>query len=58
MLATMGLPDFPTPIGVIRQIQRPTYESLIHDQVEAAKAKKGNGTWEELLHGGSTWTVE
>jgi 2-oxoglutarate ferredoxin oxidoreductase subunit beta len=58
MLATMGLPDFPTPIGVIRQIQRPTYESLIHDQIEAAKAKKGTGTWEELLNGGSTWTVE
>ena len=58
LLATMGLPDFPSPMGVIRQIQRPTYESLIHDQVEEAKAKKGAGTWKELLHGGSTWTVE
>jgi 2-oxoglutarate ferredoxin oxidoreductase subunit beta len=58
LLATMGLPDFPTPMGVIRQIQRPSYESLIHDQVEEAKTKKGTGTWKELLHGGSTWTVE
>jgi 2-oxoglutarate ferredoxin oxidoreductase subunit beta len=58
MLATLTLPDFPVPIGVIRQIQRPTYESLIHDQMETAKAKKGTGTWEELLHGNSTWTVE
>jgi 2-oxoglutarate ferredoxin oxidoreductase subunit beta len=57
MLATLGLPDFPTPVGVIRQIQRPTYESLIHDQLEQAKAKKGTGTWQELLHGDSTWTV-
>jgi len=58
MLACMGLPDFPTPIGVIRKIERPTYESLIHEQMEEAKAKKGTGTWQELLHGNSTWTVE
>ena len=57
MLATMGLPDFPTPVGVIRRIQRPTYESLIHNQGEQAKAKRGTGTWQELLHGNSTWTV-
>ncbi len=57
MLATLGLPDFPTPMGVIRQIQRPTYDSLIHNQVEDSKAKRGTGTWKELLHGTSTWTV-
>jgi len=57
ILATLGLPDFPTPIGVIRQIQRPTYDSLIHNQVEDSKAKRGTGTWQELLHGTSTWTV-
>jgi 2-oxoglutarate ferredoxin oxidoreductase subunit beta len=58
MLACMGMPDFPTPVGVVRSIQRPTYESLVHEQVAQAKAKKGNGTWQELLHGSSTWTVE
>ena len=58
MLASLGQPDFPTPIGILRQIQRPTYESLIHDQVEASKARRGTGTWKELLHGNSTWTVE
>ncbi len=58
MLATFGLPDFPTPIGVIRAIQRPTYESLIQSQIEETQAKKGTGTWKELLHGTSTWTVE
>ncbi len=58
MLATLGLPDFPTPIGVIRKIERPTYESQIHNQVTEAQAKRGTGTWKELLHGSSTWTVE
>ena len=58
MLATLGLPDFPTPLGIIRQIQRPTYDDLITHQIEQARAKKGPGSWQELLHGGATWTVE
>jgi 2-oxoglutarate ferredoxin oxidoreductase subunit beta len=58
MLATLGLPDTPTPIGVIRQIERPTYDSLIQKQMDDAKAKRGAGSWKELLHGSSTWTVE
>lgn len=58
MLANMGLPDFPTPIGVFRSIERPTYESLIHEQIATAQTAKGGGTWKELLHGNSTWTVE
>ncbi|MCX6876887.1 MAG: 2-oxoacid:ferredoxin oxidoreductase subunit beta [Verrucomicrobia bacterium] len=57
LLATLGQPDFPTPMGVIRQIEKPSYESLIHDQTEHAKAKRGSGTWQELLHGDATWTV-
>jgi 2-oxoglutarate/2-oxoacid ferredoxin oxidoreductase subunit beta len=58
MLASFGLPDFPTPIGVIREIQRPTYEALVHQQMQEAQAKRGTGNWKELLHGNSTWTVE
>lgn len=58
LLSTMGLPDFPTPIGVIRQIQRPTYEDQLAAQSDAAIAKRGTGSWKELLHGNSTWTVE
>jgi 2-oxoglutarate/2-oxoacid ferredoxin oxidoreductase subunit beta len=58
MIATLGLPDFPTPVGVIRRIRRPTYETQIQEQLDAAKAKRGEGTWKELLHGNSTWTVE
>ena len=40
MLASMGLPDFPTPVGVIRRIERPTYESLVHEQVAAGQSQK------------------
>jgi 2-oxoglutarate ferredoxin oxidoreductase subunit beta len=57
LLATMGQPEFPTPMGVIRQTEKPTYESLVEAQMAAAAAKKGPGTWHELLHGDATWTV-
>jgi hypothetical protein len=55
MLATcMGLPDFPTPIGVIRRIQRPPTSRSSTSQIEEAKAKKGNrhlaGTPPRQLH--------
>jgi 2-oxoglutarate ferredoxin oxidoreductase subunit beta len=58
MLASMGLPDFPTPIGVIRSIQRPTYETQLQGQILESQAKRGGGSWKELLHGSSTWTIE
>ena len=58
MLANLSYPEFPTPIGVFRQIERPTYEEQVVDQVKAAQEAKGEGNWKELLHGNSTWTVE
>ena len=57
MLASMGQPEFPTPMGVIRKTDKPTYEALVDAQMDAAAAKKGPGSWHELLHGDSTWTV-
>ncbi len=58
MLADLNFPDYPTPIGVIRDIPRPTYESQIQEQVDDAIAQKGEGGWDELLKGKSTWTVK
>ena len=58
MLASLSYPDFPTPIGVIRQIERPTYENQVQQQIDEARAQHGTGEWKELLHGKSTWTVE
>ena len=57
MLASLGQPGFPTPMGVIRRIEKPTYESLVEAQMAKA-AEKGPGSWHELLHGNSTWTVD
>lgn len=50
--------DLPVPIGVLRQIDRPRYEDLLHQQVRDAKSRKGAGDLEMLLNAGDTWSVE
>lgn len=50
-------PPFPMPIGVFRSIERPSYEQLLSDQIEAAKAGPGTKDLTELIHGSETWTV-
>ncbi len=58
MLSRMYHPEFPEPIGVFRAIDRPSYDEMLEDQVEAAVAAQGEGTLEGLLTGGDTWVVE
>ena len=57
-LATMGFPEFPLPLGVLRAIERPTYESLVEDQLRAAQARDDSGGLEGLLAAGDCWSVE
>jgi 2-oxoglutarate ferredoxin oxidoreductase subunit beta len=47
-----------TPIGVFRDVDRPVYDELMTDQLETAKAEKGEGDLEALLHAGDTWNIE
>jgi hypothetical protein len=56
-LASLQRPHFPLPIGVFRAVEKPSYDRLLDDQVEAAIAKKGKGDLEKLLNSGDTWTV-
>jgi 2-oxoglutarate ferredoxin oxidoreductase subunit beta len=56
-LTRMNYPSFPVPLGVFRNVQRPTYESLLDAQIEQARASKGQGDLEALLRTGDTWTV-
>lgn len=46
-----------TPIGVLRNVQRPVYDTLMADQLETAVAEKGKGDLASLLAGNDTWTV-
>jgi 2-oxoglutarate ferredoxin oxidoreductase subunit beta len=58
MLARMEQPEFPQPVGIFRAIDRPTYEDMMTDQIDAAVAKSGAGSLEKLINSGDTWIVE
>ena len=57
MLAQMEAPAFPTPIGVLRDIQAPTLEGAMHEQIDQVVAKRGPGDLQALIYGGDTWDV-
>ena len=45
------------PIGIFRQVDRPTYDDQVRDQVASARQKQGDGDLAALLAGNDTWTV-
>jgi 2-oxoglutarate ferredoxin oxidoreductase subunit beta len=58
MLANLALkPGFPTPIGIFRDVSRPTAEDYNWEQIRGAKAKRGGGDLRGLLAGNDTWTI-
>jgi len=57
VLATLQRPDFPLPVGVLRAVEKPTYENMLQDQVDTAIAERGRGDLKALLHSGDTWTI-
>ncbi|MFC8825262.1 2-oxoacid:ferredoxin oxidoreductase subunit beta [Streptomyces sp. NPDC057137] len=46
-----------TPIGVLRSVQRPVYDTLMNDQLDTAVEQHGKGDLSQLLAGNDTWTV-
>ena len=58
LLAGMGDAPLPMPLGVLRAVEKPTYESGLSRQIEEAVAKKGKGSLESLVSSGDTWVVE
>jgi 2-oxoglutarate ferredoxin oxidoreductase subunit beta len=56
VIARMDYPDFPVPMGVLHRKERPVYDALANEQLEAARAK-GPADLTKLLRGGETWTV-
>jgi 2-oxoglutarate ferredoxin oxidoreductase subunit beta len=58
MFARMEYPEYPVPIGIFRDIEKPTYEDLMTGQIDGAIAKMGPGNLEKLINSGETWTVD
>jgi len=46
-----------SPVGVLRSVRRPVYDTLMADQLDAAVAQWGQGDLGALLTGNDTWTV-
>lgn len=57
-LALMEGPDFPIALGVIRDVEGPTYDSALEMQIEEVKAKKPYHNFAELLATNDTWEVK
>jgi 2-oxoglutarate ferredoxin oxidoreductase subunit beta len=54
----MEWPEFPVPIGILRAVERPTYDDLMTQQIEKAVEAEGEGSLREIFVEGDTWTVE
>jgi 2-oxoglutarate ferredoxin oxidoreductase subunit beta len=57
MAAQMDAPRFPVPIGVLRKVDLPTFESGMSAQIQRETEKRGAGRLDQLLVAGETWTV-
>jgi len=57
ILVGMDYPEYPVPIGVFRDIESPTYDGLVAEQIVNARAK-GPGDLKAALHSGETWDVD
>ena len=58
-LSRLDQPAFEhVPVGVFRDVRRPTYDDLLNEQITEARAERGEGELTALLAGGDTWTVD
>lgn len=57
MLSRLRYPDFPEPVGVLRNVENPSYEVLVKAQLAEAQKDSGEGTLEEVFQSGETWVV-
>jgi len=57
LISRLERPNFPMPIGIFKSVERPTYETGVHAQINAARAKRGAGDIDAMLRSGETWTV-
>ena len=57
-LAMMDGNELPLAVGVIRDVEAPTYDDGVTRQVEEVRARKGFTTLRDMILAGDTWTVE
>ncbi len=57
MLSQLEHPDYPIPVGVFRNVEKPTYDKLLTDQVESA-IKSGSNDLQSMVAGPDTWEIK
>jgi 2-oxoglutarate ferredoxin oxidoreductase subunit beta len=58
LLAALEPPNFPTALGIFRDVEKPTYNELLLSQIEELTRTRGRGNLDQLLTAGTTWEVE
>ena len=56
LLSGFDYPEFPVPMGVLRQIKNSTYGEIIEKQINSQLDKLGEGKLTDLLRGTQGWT--
>ena len=59
LISQLGIqnPEYPTVMGTLREVRKPTYDEVLTEQESIAKEKKGEGKLEDLLYTSNTWVV-
>lgn len=57
-LAQMRWPHAPEPMGVLRAVDRPTYDGEVDRQFKRCRADQGEGDLEALFNSGDVWEVQ
>jgi 2-oxoglutarate/2-oxoacid ferredoxin oxidoreductase subunit beta len=58
MLIQMKLPDFPVAMGVIRDVESPSYDDALYAQIESEKKNSKFQSLDELFQSGNTFEVK
>lgn len=57
LLSRLMYPEYPVPLGVFRNVQRPIYEDQVVAQNVKAVEDRGKGDLNALFHAADTWIV-
>ena len=58
MMLAMMAGDLPVALGVIRDVDAPTYDASVHEQIAEQKAKSKNKTLRDFLMSREVWEVK
>ncbi len=56
-LARMQLPDYPVAMGVLREVEAPTFDDLLHDGLKQSRENSKYEKISDLFTSGNTWKI-